>query len=388
MRMDKLGASQKKNKNASQMENQGASRWETFSTSQVENLGESQVKNSDASRADNLVEVRDLHVRFRTDEGMVYAVNGISFDVPRGKTMGLVGESGCGKSVSSNAIMRILPENGWIESGSIIYYGADGGTFDIAALDNEDPRVKLLRGRDIAMIFQEPMTSFCPVYTIGNQIIEAVTLHTDVPKSERRAYAIDLLRKVRITSPETRIDEYPYQLSGGMRQRAMIAMALASNPKMLIADEPTTSLDVTVQAQILSLLLELQAEMGMSILMINHNFGVIAETCDIVGVMYWGRIVEAAPTKPLLERPVHPYTRGLFKSIPQITDDRGVKLAYIKGTVPHAFHMIPGCPFYPRCPYGEDGLCNKVLPEEAAVSGDHRVSCHKWETIVGEYAGG
>ena len=332
---------------------------------------------------DNLLEVKNLHVRFRTDDGMVYAVNGISYDVPVGKTMGLVGESGCGKSVSSNAIMRILPANGWIENGSILYNSKEG-VFDIASLDDDDKRIKLLQGREIAMIFQEPMTSFCPVYTIGNQIIETIKLHTGIPKSEYRNYAVELLRKVRIASPERRIDEYPFQLSGGMRQRAMIALALASKPRMLIADEPTTSLDVTVQAQILNLILELQEDMGMSILMINHNFGIIAETCDTVGVMYWGRIVETATTKGLLEKPVHPYTRGLFKSIPQITDKKGKKLAYIQGTVPQAYNMIKGCPFYPRCPYGEKGLCDKELPNETILSESHRVSCHKWETVLNE----
>ena len=332
---------------------------------------------------DNLIEIKDLHVRFRTDEGMVFAVNGISYDIPKGKTMGLVGESGCGKSVSSNAIMRLLPPNGWIESGTIMYNSNDG-VFDIASLDPDDERIKLLRGRDITMIFQEPMTSFCPVYTIGNQIIEAIDLHTDIPKSEHRAYAIELLRRVRMASPESRIDEYPYQLSGGMRQRAMIAMALASSPRILIADEPTTSLDVTVQAQILNLILELQEEMGMSILMINHNFGVIAETCDAVGVMYWGMIVESAPTKDLLENPVHPYTQGLFKSIPQITDKKGEKLAYIQGTVPYTYAKIEGCPFFPRCSHRQAGLCDTIQPSETWLSSSHCVRCHMHESIVEE----
>ena len=330
---------------------------------------------------DNLIEINNLSVRFRTDEGLVYAVNGISYDIPIGQTMGIVGESGCGKSVSANAIMRILPPNGWIETGTIIY-NCKEGIFDIASLEPDDKRLTLIRGRDITMIFQEPMTSFCPVYTIGNQIIEAIKLHANIPKSEYRNYAVDLLKRVRIASPESRIDEYPYQMSGGMRQRAMIAMALASSPRMLIADEPTTSLDVTVQAQILNLILELQAEMGMSILMINHNFGIIAETCDNVAVMYWGRIVEAASTKELLENPVHPYTRGLFKSIPQITDKRGTKLDYIQGTVPQAYNMLEGCPFYPRCSYGEEGLCNTTLPTETMISPSHRVSCHMWDTLV------
>ena len=330
---------------------------------------------------ENLIEIKDLVVRFRTDEGLVYAVNGISYNVPIGETIGIVGESGCGKSVSANAIMRILPPNGWIESGTIMY-NCKEGIFDVASLEPDDKRMELLRGRDITMIFQEPMTSFCPVYTIGNQIMEAIKLHTDIPKSEQREYAINLLRRVRIASPESRIDEYPYQLSGGMRQRAMIAMALASGPRMLIADEPTTSLDVTVQAQILNLILDLQAELGMSVLMINHNFGVIAETCDEVAVMYWGRVVEYAPTKELLDNPVHPYTRGLFKSIPQITDNKGTKLDYIQGTVPQAYNMIVGCPFYPRCSYGEEGLCNTTLPPETMLSSSHRVSCHKWESII------
>ena len=324
---------------------------------------------------ENLIEIKDLSVRFRTDEGLVQAVNGISYNIPMGKTMGLVGESGCGKSVSSNAIMRILPPNGWIETGSIMFNSADG-VFDIAQLDDNDGRINLLRGREIAMIFQEPMTSFCPVYTIGNQIIEAIKLHTDIPKSEQRNYAIDLLRRVRIASPESRIDEYSYQLSGGMRQRAMIALGLASKPRLLIADEPTTSLDVTVQAQILDLILELQSEMGMSILMINHNFGVIAETCDEVGVMYWGKIVEAAPTQEILDDPLHPYTRGLFKSIPQITDTKDTVLEYIQGTVPDAYQSFPGCAFFPRCPVRKEGLCDVEAPEERYVSDTHRVSCH------------
>jgi len=324
---------------------------------------------------DNLIEVNDLSVRFRTDDGLVYAVNGISYDIPMGQTMGLVGESGCGKSVSANAIMRLLPPNGWIESGTILYNSLEG-VFDVAALEPDDNRISLLHGRDMAMIFQEPMTSFCPVYTIGNQIVEAIALHTDLPKSEHKARAVELLRRVRIASPETRVDEYPYQLSGGMRQRAMIAMALAGSPRLLIADEPTTSLDVTVQAQILNLILDLQQEMGMSVLMINHNFGVIAETCDYVGVMYSGRIVEAAPTKELLENPIHPYTRGLFNSIPKITEKKGTTKAYIQGTVPDAYQLRPGCAFFPRCAQGRRGICDVSLPDETRMSATHRVSCH------------
>ena len=324
---------------------------------------------------EKLVEIRDLVVRFRTDEGIVNAVNGISYDIEIGQTLGIVGESGCGKSVSSNALMRILPENGWIESGSILYHSRVG-TFDVAKLPSKDKRLSLLHGKEIAMIFQEPMTSFCPVYTIGNQIIEAICLHTDLPKSEHRACAIDLLRKVRISKPEQRVDEYPYQLSGGMRQRAMIAMALASNPRLLIADEPTTSLDVTVQAQILNLMLDLQQELGMSILMINHNFGVIAETTDRVAVMYLGRIVEMADTAELLSQPLHPYTTDLFRSIPQVTDERGRKLEYIRGSVPDAYSIPKGCPYAPRCTKAQKGLCDREVPKPREAAAGHMVSCH------------
>lgn len=324
---------------------------------------------------ENLVEVRDLVVKFRTDEGIVSAVNGISFDIPIGKTMGLVGESGCGKSVSANAIMRILPGNGWIESGSI-HFNSNHGLFDIARLSEKDKRLQLLHGKEMAMIFQEPMTSFCPVYTIGNQIIEAINLHTQIPKKEQKAYAIDLLKKVKIAKPEQRVDEYPYQLSGGMRQRAMIAMALAANPRLLVADEPTTSLDVTVQAQILNLLLDLQQEFGMSVLMINHNFGIIAETTDIVGVMYMGRIVELAPTKELLDHPQHPYSRDLFRSIPQVTDQKGKKLAFIEGSVPDAYAIPRGCAYHTRCHQSVQGLCDSEQPADHFITDSHRVSCH------------
>lgn len=324
---------------------------------------------------ENLVEVKDLAVRFRTDEGIISAVNGVSFNIPTGQTTGLVGESGCGKSVTANAIMRILPSNGWIESGSI-QFNSSFGVFDIAGLGEKDRRLQLLHGKEMAMIFQEPMTSFCPVYTIGSQIIEAINLHTQIPKKDQKEYAIQLLRRVKIAKPEQRVDEYPYQLSGGMRQRAMIAMALAGNPRLLVADEPTTSLDVTVQAQILNLLLDLQQEFGMSVLMINHNFGIIAETTDNVGVMYMGRIVEFAPTQELLLNPQHPYARDLFRSIPQVTDQKGKKLAFIEGSVPDAYSIPKGCPYHPRCAQATKGLCDCVAPPETMISDVHSVSCH------------
>ena len=323
-----------------------------------------------------LIEVKNLTVKFRTDEGIVSAVNGVSYDITEGQTLGLVGESGCGKSVSSSAIMRILPENGWIESGEILFHPKVGDPFDIAKLSDKDSRMQLLHGKEIAMIFQEPMTAFCPVYTIGNQIIEAIKLHLDLPESEWRNYAVDLLRKVKIANPEQRIDEYPYQLSGGMRQRAMIAMALAGNPRLLIADEPTTSLDVTVQAQILNLMMELQQDLGMAILMINHNMGIIAETSDVVAVMYLGKIVEICPTSELLQSPTHPYTCGLFASIPNITDSRARKLSYIEGSVPDQYNIPKGCAYHPRCPKAIEGLCDRAVPPEVKINARHKVLCH------------
>ena len=326
----------------------------------------------------DLVEIRDLAVRFRTDEGIVNAVNGISYDIAEGETFGVVGESGCGKSVSSNALMRILPENGWIEGGSILFRSSvTKEVFDIARLGEKDRRMELIRGKEIAMIFQEPMTSFCPVYTVGNQIMEAIRLHTQLKtKKDLRDRAVELLRKVRIAKPEQRVDEYPYQLSGGMRQRAMIAMALAGNPHLLIADEPTTSLDVTVQAQILNLMLDLQQEYGMSIQMINHNFGIIAETCDSVAVMYLGTIVEQGKTKELLRHPLHPYTQGLFSSIPQVTDQRGRALARIQGSVPDTYLLPEGCPFFDRCDKAKKGLCDCEKPAVRDLGGGHTVACH------------
>ena len=329
---------------------------------------------------ENLVEVRDLVVRFRTDEGIVSAVNGISYDIPIGKTVGLVGESGCGKSVSASAIMRILPNNGWIESGSIMFNSIQG-EFDIVQLGNKDKRLELLHGKEIAMIFQEPMTSFCPVYTIGNQIIEAINLHTNIPKSEQKGAAIELLKKVKISKPEQRVDEYPYELSGGMRQRAMIAMALAGNPRLLVADEPTTSLDVTVQAQILNLMLDLQQEFGMSMLMINHNFGVIAETTDMVAVMYLGKIVEFAPTDELLNNPQHPYTKDLCRSILQVTDQVGRKLSFIEGSVPDAYGIPKGCAYHSRCSQAIKGLCDQEQPVDHYFSSNHRASCHLYKGV-------
>ncbi len=318
---------------------------------------------------DSVLEVRDLRTYFHTEEGVARAVDGVSFAVGRGQTLGLVGESGCGKSVSAFSIMRLVPDPpGRIEAGQILLRGRD-----LLALDEEEMR--RVRGDDIAMIFQEPMTSLNPVLTCGFQIAEAVVLHQQVPMQEARARAVEMLQLVGIPAPEQRIDEYPHQLSGGMRQRVMIAMALSCNPDVLLADEPTTALDVTIQAQILELLESLQQSLQMAIVMITHDLGVIAETADQVAVMYAGQIVEYAETQLLFTRPRHPYTRGLLRSIPRL-DDEQERLDIIPGVVPDARAFPPGCRFAPRCPLA-DAHCRAEVPPLEEVEAGHWTSCWK-----------
>ena len=318
---------------------------------------------------DPLLEVRDLRTYFHTEEGVARAVDGVSFAVGQGQTLGLVGESGCGKSVSAFSIMRLVPDPpGRIEDGQILLEGRN-----LLALDEEEMRQ--VRGDDIAMIFQEPMTSLNPVLTCGFQIAEAVVLHQQVPMQEARDRAVEMLQLVGIPAPEQRIDEYPHQLSGGMRQRVMIAMALSCNPDVLIADEPTTALDVTIQAQILALLESLQESLQMAIVMITHDLGVIAETADQVAVMYAGQIVEYAETQSLFARPQHPYTRGLLRSIPRL-DDEQERLDIIPGVVPDARAFPQGCRFAPRCPLADDHCRAEAPPLEEAKAG-HWTSCWK-----------
>ena len=318
---------------------------------------------------DPLLEVRDLRTYFHTEEGVARAVDGVSFAVGRGQTLGLVGESGCGKSVSAFSIMRLVPDPpGRIEAGQVLFKGRD-----LLALDEEEMR--RVRGDDIAMLFQEPMTSLNPVLTCGFQIAEAVVLHQQVPMKEARVRAVEMLHLVGIPAPEQRIDEYPHQLSGGMRQRVMIAMALACNPDVLIADEPTTALDVTIQAQILALLESLQESLQMAIVMITHDLGVIAETADQVAVMYAGQIVEHAETPALFARPRHPYTRGLLRSIPRL-DDEQERLDIIPGVVPDARAFPPGCRFAPRCPLA-DAHCRAETPPLEEIEAGHWASCWK-----------
>jgi oligopeptide/dipeptide ABC transporter ATP-binding protein len=320
--------------------------------------------------AKNLLEVRDLVTAFHTDEGVVRAVDGISLELRDGGTLGIVGESGCGKSVTSLTIMRLIPiPPGRIERGEILFEGKD-------LLKLSEKEMRDVRGNQISMIFQEPMTSLNPVYTIGAQIIEAVRLHQNVDKPTARKRAIEMLKLVGIPAAESRIDDYPHQLSGGMRQRVMIAMSLSCKPKLLIADEPTTALDVTIQAQILELLKRLQAELGMSIILITHDLGVVAEFVEEIVVMYAGKVVERAKTAELFESPRHPYTRGLLASIPSFGDNvKKKRLPTIAGVVPDLRHLPPGCRFVDRCPDAIE-ICHKEEPPLMTLPGGRQVACH------------
>lgn len=327
-----------------------------------------------------ILQVQDLKVHFSLDEGVVRAVDGVSFSLDRGKTLGIVGESGSGKSVIGQSLLRIVPNPGTIVHGEILLSldNEDGSSsiLDLASLDAHGRLARSIRGRDITMIFQEPMNSFSPVHTVGGQIIEALRLHSDVSEPEARARAVEMLNKVGIPRPENRIGAYPHQLSGGMRQRAMIAMALVCNPRILVADEPTTALDVTIQAQILELLKQLQEEFGMAILFISHNLGVIAEICDDVLVVYFGRVMERAPVEVLFRDPLHPYTRALLKSVPGIETPVRSHLATIEGTLPDPFANIIGCPFFGRCTEcGGDTVCRDEPYDLTLVEEGHYVAC-------------
>jgi peptide/nickel transport system ATP-binding protein len=321
-----------------------------------------------------LLQIRGLATHFFLDEGTVRAVDGIDLDIARGEVLGIVGESGCGKSVTALSILRALDSRARVVSGSMIFHG-DGGPVDLAALDPRGDEIRAIRGRDIAMIFQEPMTSFIEVYTIGQQIMEAILLHQDVDKAEARRETLALLARVGIANPEQRIDAYPFQLSGGMRQRAMIAMALSCRPKLLIADEPTTALDVTIEGQIMHLIKGLQRDLGMSILLITHNMGVIAKMADDVAVMYLGKVVELAPVRELFAAPKHPYTAALLRSIPRVGRRNRGPLESITGMIPDPYHLPTGCAFHPRCPSFMKGVCDAKAPELQTVGEGHRVSC-------------
>ncbi len=334
---------------------------------------------------DILLEVKGLKTYFFLDEGTVKAVEEVDFPVRRGNTLGIVGESGCGKSVTAFSILQLVSPPGQIVDGQILLYrrvkSDNGGLsqqediIDIAALKPNSSELRDIRGKEIAMIFQEPMTSLSMMHTVGFQIEEAILLHLDMSKQEAHNYAIEMLQHVGIPNPELRADDYPFQLSGGMRQRAMIAMALSCSPSLLIADEPTTALDVTTQAQILELMLRLQEESDMAIMMITHDLGVIAETCEEVAVMYLGEVVERADVDSLFYDPQHPYTRALLKSIPVLGMSKARRLTPIEGSVPDPYNRPPGCPFHTRCESAMPGRCDMLHPKLIALPDGRTVRC-------------
>ncbi len=355
-----------------------------------------------------LIDIKDLRVEFDVRAGIVKAVDGLNFDIRRGQTMGVIGESGCGKSMTARAILQMVPKPGKITNGSIEYYRPimkDGTVekVDLVVINKLDPDgevIREIRGGEIGMIFQEPMSSLTPVYTAGTHIVEAVSLHRLTPvkkigdqmvenlqahrkltKQEAREMAIDMLQKVGIPKPAQRVDSYPHELSGGQRQRVMVAVALSCQPFMLIADEPTTALDVSIEAQILDLMRGLQESVGMAIMFITHNLGVIAEMAEEITVMYMGKQVERAKTVDLFYEAKHPYTQALLKSIPKVGRKTSERLASIEGMVPDPFNLPPGCVFHPRCPAYMPGKCDRIAPTTQKVGEDHMVSCLLYEEV-------
>jgi len=328
--------------------------------------------------AERLLEVKGLKTYFFTSDGVVPAVDGITYHVDKGETLGIVGESGCGKSVTSLSVMRLIPDPpGKITAGQIFFEGEN-------LLEKSGSEMRKIRGNQISMIFQEPMTSLNPVYTVGDQIAEAIELHQGLNRRDAMDKTVGMLKLVGIALPERRVKEYPHQLSGGMRQRIMIAMALSCNPKLLIADEPTTALDVTIQAQILELMKALKKELGMAIMLITHDLGVIAEMAQRVVVMYAGKIVEEADAISIFRSPLHPYTEGLLKSIPRLDRAKG-RLHVIEGVVPNPLYMPEGCRFHPRCPYAMD-ICRAQEPDFVQVSEERQVACWLKSKLAKEVA--
>ena len=325
---------------------------------------------------DSIIEVQNLKTYFYLDEGTVKAVDGLSLDIKEKKTLGVMGESGCGKSVTALSILRILPKQAKIVGGKIFLHSTNNnGTRELTKYKPDSVEMRNIRGKEISMIFQEPMTSFSPVHTIGNQILESIYYHDTHDKKLAMEKALDMLHKVGISNSKQRMNEYPHQLSGGLRQRAMIAMALVCRPKLLIADEPTTALDVTIQAQILELMQSLQEELGMAIMFITHALGVISSISEKVAVMYLGRIVEFADTRTLFKNPQHPYTISLFKSIPGIGRKARTRLEAIKGNVPIPLDPLPQCGFYGRCPCAMNGTCDTAVPGLTEIEEGHMVRC-------------
>ena len=328
-----------------------------------------------ADNDDIFLEAKGLRTHFFTDEGVVKAVDGADFRLQRGNTVCLVGESGCGKSVTARSILQIISRPGRIVEGEILLHRSSGEVVDLAGLNPKGRTMRAIRGKEIAMIFQEPMSSLSPVHTIGNQNMEAIQLHFDVDKGEARTRAIELLKRVGIPKADQRLAAYVFQLSGGMRQRAMIAMALSCQPSLLIADEPTTALDVTTQATILDLIKELQQDLNMTIMFITHDLGVVAEIADRVVVMYLGKAVESGTVDAIFHDPKHPYTRALHKSIPKLGHADEARLDTIRGMVPHPFARPQGCTFHPRCESFMPGVCDRIEPPIITLSEDADVRC-------------
>ncbi len=326
---------------------------------------------------ERLLQLNDVHVHFPTREGLVKAVNGVSYHVDKGEVLGIVGESGSGKSITARSILRLLPQRALAAGGEILFRPTSAPETDLAKLRSDSDAIRKMRGRHIGMIFQEPMTALSPVHTIGDQICRTVRLHTGCDRITARKRAAELLRRVQMPRPEQMLDNYTHQLSGGMRQRAMIALALSCDPALLIADEPTTALDVTTEAQILELLRSLQQEFGMAIIFITHNFGVVADIADRVAVMYLGRIVETGTVDDIFYNPQHPYTRALLQSIPRPGKNHGKRLKTIPGMVPDPFNVPPGCAFHPRCVHALGGQCDVQMPDIVTISALQAARCHR-----------
>ncbi len=334
----------------------------------------------------SLLEIQDLRVSFPLDEGTVQAVAGVNLAIQPGQVLGIVGESGCGKTVTAQSLLRIIPPPGRIDGGTILFRsskqsgnGKDENIVDLAKLNPKSEMMRRIRGNEIAMIFQEPMSSFSPVHTVGSQIMEAILLHQDLSKQAARERAIEYMRLVGVPGAQDRMDDYPHQFSGGMRQRAMIAVALSCNPSLLVADEPTTALDVTIQAQILDLMRRLQQQFGMAVLFITHNLGVIAQIADHVAIMYLGQVVEQAPVREILRHPKHPYTMDLLRAVPRLGKTAGQRLVAIEGSIPSPLQRPMGCPFHPRCSKMIPGVCNTHVPQWVALNEIHSVRCVLYE---------
>lgn len=334
-----------------------------------------------ANKKDVILSVNKLKTRFKVGHRIVNAVNGVDFDLKRSTTLGIVGESGCGKSVTAHSILQLLPKAGYIESGTVDYFPPSGGVESLSTYDRKSRPIRRIRGKEISMIFQDPLSTLNPVYSVGSQIMENLRRHKKVSRKEGRKYVVELLRKLGIPNPEKRFDEYPHQFSGGMKQRVMIAIAMICKPNILIADEPTTALDVTIQAQILALMQELKEEYGTSIILITHNMGIVAEVCDEVAVMYMGKIVEFGTLKQVFTNPLHPYTKALMRSVPVLGMDRSLDLESIRGATPDASTVFSGCEFAERCEFATK-RCFNSFPKNTYYEDGHRVCCHLYEGVI------